>query len=151
MYILTIPRPFYGCSRLLLVFCSVFLSFFLCNIVKYINSFFQVFIVMVSFLTALLIYIAYYVGLPWWWKKSPGFSIVLLVVGNWLLINVCFHYYKGISLPAGHPPINGLIPEAVSICKKCMKPKPPRTHHCSVCNSCVLKMDHHCRILLILI
>lgn len=40
-----------------------------------------------------------------------------------------------------------LIPEAVSICKKCIAPKPPRTHHCSVCNRCVLKMDHHCRIL----
>ncbi|QQP35382.1 Palmitoyltransferase, partial [Caligus rogercresseyi] len=31
-----------------------------------------------------------------------------------------------------------------SICKKCINPKPPRTHHCSVCDSCVLKMDHHC-------
>lgn len=40
-----------------------------------------------------------------------------------------------------------LIPEAVSICKKCIAPKPPRTHHCSICNRCVLKMDHHCRIL----
>lgn len=35
--------------------------------------------------------------------------------------------------------------EAVSICKKCLTPKPIRTHHCSVCNRCVLKMDHHCR------
>lgn len=40
-----------------------------------------------------------------------------------------------------------LITEAVSICKKCISPKPPRTHHCSVCNRCILKMDHHCRIL----
>ena len=39
------------------------------------------------------------------------------------------------------------IPEVVSICKKCISPKPPRTHHCSVCKTCVLKMDHHCRIL----
>lgn len=39
-----------------------------------------------------------------------------------------------------------LITEAVSICKKCISPKPPRTHHCSVCNRCILKMDHHCRI-----
>lgn len=29
-------------------------------------------------------------------------------------------------------------------CNKCLLPKPLRTHHCSVCNKCVLKMDHHC-------
>lgn len=32
-----------------------------------------------------------------------------------------------------------------SICKKCFLSKPPRTHHCNVCKSCQLKMDHHCR------
>ena len=39
------------------------------------------------------------------------------------------------------------VPEVVSICKKCISPKPPRAHHCSVCGKCILKMDHHCRIL----
>ncbi|KAI8582090.1 hypothetical protein K450DRAFT_269546 [Umbelopsis ramanniana AG] len=29
-------------------------------------------------------------------------------------------------------------------CKKCHLPKPERAHHCSICNSCVLKFDHHC-------
>ncbi|KAJ2959699.1 hypothetical protein NQZ79_g4849 [Umbelopsis isabellina] len=28
-------------------------------------------------------------------------------------------------------------------CKKCHLPKPERAHHCSVCNACVLKFDHH--------
>ncbi len=32
----------------------------------------------------------------------------------------------------------------VKWCKKCLAHKPPRTHHCSICNRCVLKMDHHC-------
>lgn len=29
-------------------------------------------------------------------------------------------------------------------CVGCEEPKPARTHHCSICNSCVLIMDHHC-------
>ncbi|CAO3688458.1 unnamed protein product [Rhizopus microsporus] len=29
-------------------------------------------------------------------------------------------------------------------CKTCNNYKPPRTHHCSICDQCVLKMDHHC-------
>lgn len=29
-------------------------------------------------------------------------------------------------------------------CKKCDKPRPFRSHHCSTCQICVLKMDHHC-------
>ncbi|KIM54450.1 hypothetical protein SCLCIDRAFT_1221931 [Scleroderma citrinum Foug A] len=32
----------------------------------------------------------------------------------------------------------------VKWCRKCWAPKPERTHHCSLCGRCVLKMDHHC-------
>ena len=30
------------------------------------------------------------------------------------------------------------------LCKKCNEVKPPRTHHCSICQTCVMRMDHHC-------
>ena len=32
----------------------------------------------------------------------------------------------------------------VRMCQRCLRAKPDRCHHCSQCNSCVLKMDHHC-------
>jgi len=88
--------------------------------------------------------IAYIVGLPFWLERSYLVTAVALVIGNWLLINMSFHYYMAWKTSPGNPPEGVIIENAVSICKKCIAPKPPRAHHCSVCNKCILKMDHHC-------
>jgi hypothetical protein len=32
----------------------------------------------------------------------------------------------------------------IRCCSTCLLKKPDRTHHCSACGHCVLKMDHHC-------
>jgi len=42
------------------------------------------------------------------------------------------------------PNTNRTITGTVRYCEKCRHIKPDRTHHCSVCGECVLKMDHHC-------
>lgn len=105
----------------------------------------QIFVVGVILLTFTVVYIAYWIGLPYWWALNRPITIILLIIGNWLLLNVTFHYYKAVVTPAGVSPSGGLIASAASICKKCIAPRAARVHHCSVCQKCILKMDHHCR------
>lgn len=47
----------------------------------------------------------------------------------------------GLGLTVGDVSVRTL--RGMKYCKKCNMPKPSRAHHCSVCNKCVLKMDHH--------
>ncbi|XP_076388241.1 palmitoyltransferase ZDHHC2 isoform X12 [Megachile rotundata] len=42
------------------------------------------------------------------------------------------------------PVTNRTIKGVIRFCEKCQLIKPDRAHHCSVCSTCVLKMDHHC-------
>ncbi|KAK3851112.1 hypothetical protein Pcinc_040098 [Petrolisthes cinctipes] len=95
-------------------------------------------------LTSTIVAIVYIIGLPYYWNKSPTLTCFLMVLGHWILVNIAFHFTMAAITDPGTPPKGILISEAVSVCKKCIAPKPPRTHHCSVCNRCILKMDHHC-------
>ncbi|KAK0159222.1 hypothetical protein PV328_010131 [Microctonus aethiopoides] len=141
---ITIKSLFYNDFMSWAYACDIFMEPILWFVENFTAVLGPILVVMVSTLTTIIVYIAYYIGFPYWWEKNPMLTIILLIIGNWLLINVIFHYYMGVNVSAGYPPEGGLIPEAVSICKKCIKPKPPRTHHCSICDRCVLKMDHHC-------
>ncbi|RAL47644.1 hypothetical protein DM860_011382 [Cuscuta australis] len=52
-----------------------------------------------------------------------------------------------VTLPDNDGPENsgtGGRRREVGFCRHCQNGKPPRCHHCSVCQRCVLKMDHHC-------
>lgn len=90
-------------------------------------------------------------------KTSAAVGITLYLLLNWCYTTAVFtdpgSPSKGSSSYAALP-IHQPTPEPTSImakssgelryCKKCAQHKPDRTHHCSTCRRCVLKMDHHC-------
>ncbi|RUS76605.1 hypothetical protein EGW08_015647, partial [Elysia chlorotica] len=100
-------------------------------------------VTIVVLLTTMVVMVTYICIFPHILYQTDYFwSGVHLVFSHWLLMNIVFNYVMAAFTHPGHPPQN--VSEVVSICKKCIAPKPPRTHHCSICGKCVLKMDHHC-------
>eukprot|EP00736_Rhodelphis_marinus_P008506 Rmarinus@m.4134 len=91
------------------------------------------------------------------------YAFLNLVIALTVIGNIFFNYIMCLTTPPGRPEIGSADIEAAvddwgqddgvaykdggrhkSFCKKCQKRRPPRSHHCQVCGTCVLKMDHHC-------
>uniref|UniRef100_A0A2K6TBI9 Palmitoyltransferase n=1 Tax=Saimiri boliviensis boliviensis TaxID=39432 RepID=A0A2K6TBI9_SAIBB len=100
-----------------------------------------VFVVLVIVLTGSIVAIAYLCVLP---LILRTYSVPRLCwhffYSHWNLILIVFHYYQAITTPPGYPPQGRNDIAMVSICKKCIYPKPARTHHCSICNRWVLAL-----------
>ena len=83
-------------------------------------------------------------------------AAAVVCVGLFLLFNILFNYWSCVLTRPGWPGHHlqpdelypseeqAVTPRFRKTCRRCSTPKPPRCHHCSVCNRCVLKMDHHC-------
>lgn len=124
----------------------------------------QVFVCLVVLLTTSVVVIVYLFVLPTIISTYPSYWVAWhLSCGHWLLVMVVFHYYKVTTTSPGHSPKvlhsrrdlctrhagriltwatsfvfclqDKIHIPSVSICKKCITPKPPRTHHCSICNT----------------
>ncbi len=123
-------------------------------------------IVLVAFATVLISCIAYagfFILLP---IVAQPYTIIYcwhIICGIFLLYAVYFSYVMVVFTSPGdtleesfrEEDVFAFSPELPSIdamnelsllrsCNKCEIIKPPRSHHCSVCDKCVIKMDHHC-------
>ncbi|KAF2087354.1 zf-DHHC-domain-containing protein, partial [Saccharata proteae CBS 121410] len=96
-------------------------------------------------------------------SKDPRYPLSWLGIALYCMLNWCYTTAvftdPGSPLQSNKDGYNSLPTQEVArpyttftmksdgglrFCKKCQTPKPDRTHHCSTCGRCVLKMDHHC-------
>lgn len=74
-----------------------------------------------------------------------GAFLIFLFSLNASMVLMC--YLKCITTSnavSKNPPPPSFPVDSCPRCRRCSSLKPRRAHHCSVCNECVLKMDHHC-------
>ena len=60
-----------------------------------------------------------------------------------LLLTSYFRCMLTSSAVEDNPPPPDFDSDRCPTCNKCGQWKPPRAHHCSLCGTCTLKMDHH--------
>jgi len=115
----------------------------------------KVFIACVFFLTSVVVTYFYYCFIPYKFNFADPLSFLFhFFTGNYLLINIIFHYYQAVVTNPGIVTNTPKIERSeisylrenynYRICKHCAQIKPGRAYHCSVCDCCILKMEHHC-------
>ena len=76
-------------------------------------------------------------------------SLIQLITLHLVFVLVLFSYTKTVLADPGTVPSDFLFSRKFSnlpftFCNKCKQNRPARSHHCSFCDRCILRMDHHC-------
>jgi len=71
-------------------------------------------------------------------------SLSLYTIATLLLLISYLRCMLTSSAVQDNPPPIDFDEKRCPRCEKCKNLKPPRAHHCSICGTCTLKMDHHC-------
>jgi len=80
--------------------------------------------------------------------------VITICLPTWGIVQILFYFIATATTRPGTPDSNvefGSVLAAengrfatFTLCRQCAMPRPPNTHHCSVCSACVHDMDHHC-------
>jgi len=104
-------------------------------------------VILVLAIIGLDFYSLMFVEIPKRYSNDDTFYsvIVLLFIPDICLVLISYiRTMFTSSAVSDNPPPSYLNTGACLRCRKCSALKPLRTHHCSICKQCVLKMDHHC-------
>jgi palmitoyltransferase ZDHHC4 len=87
---------------------------------------------------------------------GPYLSSIHKYTGTILMIACYYSYYKACTVDPGYITaatkkdalkrfkFDRIMYQPKNMCKTCNFEKPARSKHCSVCDMCVEKLDHHC-------
>jgi len=88
----------------------------------------------------------------WPWLGNTLWGALHGVAFTAVVILAVASHYKAMTTDPGAVPKHAVPADfepgdsgkSYRVCLKCDSFKPERTHHCSICERCVVKMDHHC-------
>jgi palmitoyltransferase len=75
-----------------------------------------IFVSLVIFLTSSVVFIAFWIGLPYYIEhKSPLFIIILVIIGHYFLVNIVFHFMMAWLTHPGRLPSDTVhLPQVVT-------------------------------------
>jgi palmitoyltransferase len=101
----------------------------------------------------------FYVMIPLYSDPPSLFFLFNFFAGLFVSFNLLFNFVQTVRVNPGSPAKEWSKSEdnfieieegrnnagqQLPYCNRCSSPKPPRAHHCHICDKCVSRMDHHC-------